>query len=145
MVYANQQQGDIMTNDQEKNQKLKQIAQKVLVKANVPQDEKFGSVIAVLMMISIILTVIRVLQECNKNKTKDMTSQDKYAIYGAEIRTFSKKRGWFTRLRMKRIVKRELSPEDYNKYGIKIVEAMLDTGENLKDDEVITLMEAANV
>lgn len=134
-----------MTNDEEKNQKLKEISQRVLAKANVPQDEKFGSVIAVLMMISIILTVIRVLQECNKNKTKDMTSQDKYAVYGAEIRTFSKKRGWFTRLRMKRIVKRELSPEDYNKYGIKIVEAMLDTGENLKDDEVITLVEAANV
>ena len=57
----------------------------------------------------------------------------------------SKKRGWFTRLRMKRIVKKELSAEDYNKYGIKIVESMLDTGENLKDDEVVTLVEASNV
>ena len=115
------------------DQKLKNIASKVLSKANIPEDQKFGSVIAILMIISIILTLVRVLQECNKNKTKNMTSQDKYAVYGAEIRTFSKKRGWFTRLRMKRIVKRELSPEDYNKYGIKIVEAMLDTGENLKD------------
>ena len=61
------------------------------------------------------------------------------------MRTFSKKRGGFTRLRMKRIVKKELNSEDYNKYGIKIVEAMLDTGETLKDDEVITLVEAANV
>jgi hypothetical protein len=125
--------------------KLKEIAQKVLTKANIPDDEQFGSVIAVLMMISIILTVIRVLQECNKTKTKDMTTTDKYAIYGAEIRTFSKKRGWFTRIRIKRIVKKQLNSEDYNKYGIKIVEAMLDTGETLKDDEVITLVEAANV
>lgn len=129
----------------ENDVKLKNIAKKVLNKAGITDDQKFGSVIAILMMISIILTVIRVLQECNKAKTKDMTSQDKNAIYGAEIRTFSKKRGWFTRLRMKRIVKKELSPEDYNKYGIKIVESMLDTGENLKDDEVVTLVEASNV
>lgn len=125
--------------------KLKNIAKKVLNKAGIPDDQKFGSVIAILMMISIILTAIRVLQECNKAKTKGMTAQDKNAVYGAEIRTFSKKRGWFTRLRMKRIVKKELSAEDYNKYGIKIVESMLDTGENLKDDEVVTLVEASNV
>lgn len=134
-----------MNNQETKDAKLKEIAEKILAKANVPSDKEFGSVIAVLMMISIILTVIRVLQECNKNKTKNMTTSDKYATYGAEIRTFSKKRGWFTRLRMKRIVKKELNSEDYNKYGIKIVEAMLDTGESLKDDEVITLVEAANV
>ena len=134
-----------MNNQETKDAKLKEIAEKVLAKANVPNDKEFGSVIAVLMMISIILTVIRVLQECNKNKTKDMTTSDKHAMYGAEIRTFSKKRGWFTRLRMKRIIKKELNSEDYNKYGIKIVEAMLDIGESLKDDEVITLVEAANV
>jgi hypothetical protein len=127
------------------NEKLKTIAAKVLKQANIPNEEKFGSVIAILMMISIILTVIRVLQECNKNKTKDMTSQDKYAIYGENIRTFSKKRGWFTRLRIKRLVRKELTKEEYNKYGIKITEALLDVGENLKDDEVVTLVEAANV
>ena len=43
--------------------KLKIIAEKVLKQANVPNDEKFGSVIAILMIISIILTTIRVLQE----------------------------------------------------------------------------------
>ena len=52
------------------NKKLREIAEKVLKRAHIPNDEKFGSVIAILMMISIILTVIRVLQECNKNKTK---------------------------------------------------------------------------
>jgi hypothetical protein len=127
------------------NEKLKELAKKVLLKAGISDNEKFGSVIAVLMMISIILTVIRVLQECNKNKTKNMSSSDKYAVYGADIRTFSKRKGWFNRLRIKKIIRKELSSEDYNKYGIKICEALLDSGENLKDDEVITLMEAANV
>jgi hypothetical protein len=132
-----------MNND---NPKLNAIASKVLQQSNIPEEQKFGSVIAILMMISIILTVIRVLQECNKNKTENMTTNDKCAIYGENIRSYSKKRGWFTRMRIKRIVKKQLnSSEDFNKYGIKITEALLDTGENLKDDEVSTLVEAANV
>jgi hypothetical protein len=131
--------------DDNLREKLKAIAEKVLKQANVPNDEKFGSVIAILMMISIILTVIRVLQECNKNKTKDMTTENKYAVYGENIRDFSKKRGWFTRLRIKRLIRKELTKEEYNKYGIKLTEALLDIGEKLKDDEVVTLVEAANV
>jgi hypothetical protein len=127
------------------NNELNNIAKKVLKQANVPEDQKFGSIIAILMMISIILTVIRVLQECNKNKTVGMTSRDKIITYGDSIRLFSKKRGWFTRMRIKRIVRKELSSEEYNKYGIKITEALLDTGENLTDDEITTLVEAANV
>jgi hypothetical protein len=127
------------------NQDLKRIAQKVLVRANINEEEKFGSIIAILMVISIILTLVRVLQECNKTKTENMTASDKYAVYGDSMRTFSKKRGWFTRMRIKRIIRKELSSEDFNKYGIKLTEAILDSGENLKDDEVITLVEAANV
>ena len=125
--------------------KLKIIAEKVLKQANVPNDEKFGSVIAILMIISIILTTIRVLQECNKNKTKEMSTENKYQVYAENIRSYSKKRGWFTRLRIKRIIKRELNKEQYNQYGIKLTEALLDIGETLKDDEIVTLVEAANV
>lgn len=131
--------------DNKLSEKLKAIAEKVLKQANVPNDEKFGSIIAILMVISIILTVVRILQECNKNKTKDMTTQDKYATYAENLKSFSKQRGWFTRMRIKKVIRRELNHEDYNKYGIKLTEALLDIGENLKDDEVTTLMEAANV
>lgn len=127
------------------NEKLKEIAEKVLKRANINEEEKFGSVIAILMMISIILTVIRVLQECNKTKTQNMTASDKNAVYGESIRVFSKKRGWFTRMRIKRIIRKELTQPEFNKYGIKLTEALLDIGENLKDDEVSTLVEAANV
>jgi hypothetical protein len=132
-------------NNNNDNVKLKNIARKVLKDSNIPEDQNFGSVIAILMMISIILTVIRVLQECNKNKTQNMTANDKCAVYGENIRSYSKKRGWFTRMRIKRIVRKQLTSEDFNKYGIKITEALLDTGENLTDDEVSTLVEAANV
>ena len=127
------------------NKKLKEIAEKVLRRANIPNDENFGSVIAVLMMISIILTLIRVLQECNKNKTHNMTSQDKCALYGENIKSYSSKRGWFTRLRIKKILRRELDSEQYRQYSIKLTEALLDIGEVVTDDEVSTLVEAANV
>lgn len=123
----------------------KKVAHKVLQQSNIPDDQKFGSVIAILMVISIILTVIRVLQECNKNKTQNMTCKDKSNVYGESIRTYSKKRGWFTRLRIKRILKKQLDAADYQKYGIKLTESLMDVGENLTDDEVYSLVEAANV
>lgn len=132
-----------MTENQ--SQTLKNLAKNILNKCNINEEEKFGSIIAILMVISIILTLVRVLQECNKSKTQHMTSQDKYAVYGAEMRTYSKKRGWFTRMRIKRAIRKELTPADFNKYGIKLTEAILDQGEILKDEEVSTLVEAANV
>lgn len=127
------------------NEKLKAIAEKVLRRANMGDDQKFGSVIAILMIISIILTVIRVLQECNKTKTQNMTAQDKSTVYRENIRLYSKKRGWFTRMRIKKIVRKELTSEEFNQYGIKLTESLLDIGEDLTDDEAYTLVEAANV
>lgn len=128
----------------ENNPKLKAIAEKVL--ASVPNPpETFGSVIAILMVISIILTVIRVLQECNKSKARDMTMGDKGNLYCQEIKLFSKKRGWFTRLRIRKILKTKLNKEDYQKYAIKLTESLMDVGENITEEETLTLVEAANV
>jgi hypothetical protein len=126
--------------------KLKEIASKVLQKAKVPQEEKFGSVIAILMIISIILTLVRVLQECNKNKlSANCSSSDKYELYGQEIKEYSIRRGWFTKMRIKKILRRELNKEQYEKYSLALVNALLDTGENLNNQEVLCLVEAANV
>lgn len=129
-----------------KNEKLKNIASAVLKKANIPEQEVFGSVIAILMVISIILTLVRVLQECNKSKIGELaTAQDKYALYGEEIKFYSIRRGWYTKMRIKKLLRRELTKEQYQKYSLYLVNAILDTGENLKDDEIITLVEASNV
>jgi len=128
------------------NEKLKDIARKILRIADIPEEENFGSINAILMIISITITLIRVIQECNKNKvSENMTSKDIYNLYGQEIRSYSLRRGWFAKLRIKKILRRKMSKEQYNKYSLKLVNAILDVGENLKDDEVITLTEAANV
>lgn len=129
------------------NEDLKNIAQKVINKIpNKDQDpEKFGSIIAILMVISIILTVVRVIQECEKTKIKLFNRQEKYRYFGEQIRTLTMKRSWFTRMTIKKAIRRELSREDYREYGGYLMNAILDTGENLTENEIKTLVEAANV
>jgi len=129
------------------NEKLKTIAIKVLEKSTVPKTDNYGfAIVTILMIISIILTCVRILQECNKNKlTAQSTAEDKYSMYGEQLHTFSERRGWFTKMRIKKILRREMKKEDYEKYSLAILNALLETGEILTDDEVSTLVEAANV
>ena len=128
------------------SEKLKAIAKKVIAKAGLSNEEKFGSVIAILMVISIVLTVIRILQECNKKESAMCTTmQQKTVLYGEQIRTFSVNRGWFTKMRIKKILRKELSPDDYKKYSIQLLSGLLTVGEDVTDDEVTTLVEASNV
>lgn len=130
----------------EQNEKLKQIALKILNKSTVQPSDYGFAMITILMIISIMLTCVRILQECNKSKTSsNMLSMDKAAIYGEQIKSLSAKKGWFTQLRIKRVLRKEMDPEDYAKYSMSIISALLDIGENLTEDEIITLVEAANV
>lgn len=128
------------------NKQLENIGLKILNKAHVSPDEKFGSVIAILMIISIILTLVRVLQECNKNKlSSSCSAEEKNSLYGSEIKEYSIRRGWFTKMRIKKLLRRELTKEQYEKYSLALVNALLDTGENLNNEELSCLVEAANV
>ena len=128
------------------NPKVKNIGERVMKQAGIPEEEQFGSVLAILMVISIILTLIRVLQECNKNKlSTGCTAQDKYSLYGEEIKNYSIRKGWFTKLRIKKALRQNMSREQYAKYSVRLLSALLDNGENLKDDEIIALVETSNV
>lgn len=129
------------------NDKLKAIAIKILEKSTVPKDEVYGfAIVTILMIISIVLTCVRILQECNKNKlSANSTAQDKYTMYGEQLHTFSERRGWFTKMRIKKILRREMNREDYEKYSLTILNALLETGEVLTEDEIQTLVENANV
>lgn len=129
------------------NEKLKNIAIKILEKSQIKKQDNYGfAVVTILMIISIVLTCVRILQECNKTKlSADCSANDKCVLYGEQIRAFSKNRGWFTKMRIKKVLRRELNKEDYAKYGLSILSALLDTGETLTDDDIKTLVEAANV
>lgn len=112
---------------------LENLAKKIIEKSGIPVDNNYGSVLLTLMFISIILTSIRVLQECHKNKDSK--------FYGSEIRSLGKKRGWFTQMRLKRIIKQQLKYDDYKKYKDNIVSAFLEVAENLTDEQVSTILE----
>jgi hypothetical protein len=121
------------------NEKMEALALDVLSRQDLPQD-KFGSVIMIIMMIAILVNVIRVIQECNKqNQT------DKILLYKQHIRELSSRRGWFAKMKLRKLVRRELNPEDYKQYGWNLVNAILDKGESVTDEEVSTLLEIANV
>lgn len=127
------------------NEDLKIIAEKVIAKVPNKEPEKFGSIIMILMVISIILTLIRVIQECNKKKISIFNRKQKYEYYGQQVKDISIRRSWFTKMIVKKSIRKELDKEDYKLYGNDLANAILDTGENLKEDEIITLVEAANV
>lgn len=128
-----------------KNKKLKTIVAKVLRQAGLENDEQFGSIITILMMISIIVTVIRVIQECNKEELTKLSNSDKYSLFEKQIKSYSSRRGWFTKMRLRKILRHKLSPEAYKKYQDQLVQGILKAGEDLNREEIITLMEESNV
>lgn len=131
-----------MSND-ETDQKVKAIAQKVL--NNVDQkDDNCGFVITILMIISITLTLIRIIQECNK-KISVSSSTEKCEYFKSEIKQRLLKPSWFTKMMIKKAIRNEIGRDNYKTYGVSIMNAILTVGDNLTDDEIQTLVEAANV
>lgn len=127
------------------NEKLKNIAQKVLDKVNTKNNENFGSIITILMIISIILTVIRVLQECNKSKLSTFNGRSRTEYFADQIKSTVIKKSWFTKMTIKKVIRKEIGLQAYREYGYELMNAILQTGEELKDDEILTLAETANV
>jgi hypothetical protein len=128
------------------SEQLKNIAIKILEKSKIEKTEYGFDPITILMIISVVLTCIRILQECNKNKlSSDSSVDDKCSLYQTEIQQYSIRRGWFSKMRIKKILRSQMKPEDYNKYSFSIINALFDTGETLTKEETKILMEAANV
>lgn len=125
--------------------KVENIAQKVIDKMPNKNDGNFGFVITILMVVSIILTLIRVIQECNKTKVTTFNQQEKYSFFGEQTKTLSIKRGWFTKMTVKKIIRKQMSKDNYHAYGYDLMNAILDTGVTLTDDDIKTLVETANV
>ena len=122
----------------------KYVAEKVISKTSIDPEQKFGSVIALLMVISICITAIRVVQECEKNRTKDFNGDERYAFFREKIKYFGLKRSWFHTLRLKRIIRQHMDVEDYREYRNELAEAILDTSITLTEKETHVFMEAAD-
>lgn len=118
-------------------EKLENIANDILSDQSLPND-KFGSIIMVLMIISIIVSVMRLMQECDKSKNID----DKVDFYTKRIHDISDRKWWFARMRLKKFMRNELSREDYKEYSVSLCDAVFKKGVSITEDEVKTLLEA---
>ena len=128
-----------------KNVALEKIAKKVLNNMELPKEENYGiDPLTIIIVISVILSLIRVIQECRKNR-KLIKDKNEYAsIMKKDIQDTILKDSWLNRLRLQRIIKQNLTKEQYKAYGKALQHSIMGTGINLTEDEVYTLMEAAN-
>lgn len=117
--------------------KLESIATDILSYQKLPQD-KFGSVIMIMMMISIIIGAIRVLQECDKNRKRNNPT----LFYKNKIQDISDRKWWFAKMKLKKIMRQELNKEDYQEYSNSLSDAIFTKGASITEDEVQTLLEA---
>lgn len=124
---------------------LSGVADKILSKVKPQDSENHGFVITTLMIISIVLTLIRVIQECNKSKIQNFSQTEKCDYFGDQIKEKTIKRSWFTKMVVKKSIRKELPTDAYKEYGISLMNSILDTGENLSNNEISALVEAANV
>lgn len=124
--------------------KLEAIANKVMDKMDLSKSEKYGNIILTIMIVGIILSLIRVIQECNKTKLNVFNNKEKAKFMKDEIGTICISRTFFNKWRLKKIIKEKLNSEDYKLYGVKLREAILDTGADLTEEESYSLMEAVN-
>lgn len=128
------------------NTKLQNIAKKVIDNTkHDSNDENFGAIVTILIIISIVLTIIRILQECNKTRWLKLDRKQKLTYFGAQIKEKAISKSWLTRRIIKKTIRQELSLANYKKYGVAIMNAILVIGEALTDDEINTLAETINV
>lgn len=120
------------------NEDLKQISEEI-INNSLPKD-LYGNPLIILMIIGILLNAIRVLQECNRNKTGD-----KIETYYNHIKHLCAKKSWFTKMRLKKIIRKEMNPDDYKLYNNMLVESILNKGETISHKEVNILLEASHV
>lgn len=121
------------------NTELENIGQKVLAETNIPEEEKFGSLIALLMVISICITAIRVVQECNKRSHNE--SSEEY-IYG-DIKQFCNQKT-LAKWRLRKEMRKVMNREQYKKYKGELESAILNVGNNISLSETKALLGATN-
>lgn len=127
------------------NAKLEIIAKNIVSKIDHSKIKKdnYGNPIIILMVISIIISLVRVIQDCNK--TKDTSRCSAAKLVCTNINSICIKKTWLNQLRMIKIMKKHMSKESYKEYGSELKNAILDYGVSLTEEESLTLMEASNV
>ena len=132
------------------NEKLEQIAIKVMNKMNIDNSDQglykknSQSIILILMIIGIVLSLVRIIQECNKKKLLGLSRDKQSKIMQQSIGDICIKKNMLNQWRLNRIIKQKLSPADYKAYGSELKKSIMETGPELTEEEIITLVEESS-
>jgi hypothetical protein len=128
-----------------KNTKLEKIAKKVLSNIDQKQEDNYGiDPLTLILIIGVLLSLIRVIQECRKKRTLLKNKNELAGVIKRDIQELVLKDSWFNNLRLKRILKQHLTKDQYRVYGSVLQNNIMEVGVNLTEEEICTLMEAAN-
>jgi len=120
--------------------RINEIASEVIQDIDPKESEKYG-IVTIIMIISITLTFIRIMQECEKNKTSNMSEDEKRQFVLDRIKTLSERKGWYTRMRIKKVLRQNLGKEVYKQYRDTMSNNILNIGSNLSEEDLKLLME----
>ncbi len=132
------------------NEKLEQIAIKVMNKMNIDNNSQglykknSQSIILILMIVGIILSLVRIIQECNKKKLLGLNRDKQNKVMQQAIGDICIKKNMINQWRLNRIIKQKLSPEDYKTYGAELKKSIMETGPELTEEEITTLVEESS-
>lgn len=127
---------------------IENLAKSISDKVNeqIKEKDRFGiDPITIIMIIAIIVNVIRVIQECNKDKTSTLSTGEKAELLSTDVKFRSFNHSFFTRLKLRRILKNQLTKDQYKIYGDTLVKVLLETGKTVKEEQVSALLEYKNV
>jgi hypothetical protein len=127
-----------------KNIALEKIGKKVLNKLPKNEDNYGIDPITIIIIIGVLLSLIRVIQECRKKRTLLKDKHERATLLKKDIQDIILKDSWLNNLRLNRILKQQLTKDQYKVYGQQLKEVIMEIGVNLTEDEVYILMEASN-
>lgn len=123
---------------------LELIAQKVINKANIKNENHGFDPITIIIVIGVILSLIRVIQECRSKRRKNDKMTEALDLRHTIV-NLTVKDNWLNNYRLNRILRQHLSKKQYQQYGVSLKNAIMEVGKNLDDNESLTLLEATNV
>jgi cell division protein FtsL len=128
-----------------KNVEVEKIAKKVIKNMKLDKNKDYGiDPITIILVIGIILSLIRVIQECRANRKLIKDKLKLAHTMQQDIENLVLKNSWLNRLKLKRIIKQNISKEQYKAYGHALQNSIMETGINLTEDEVCALMNEVN-
>lgn len=119
------------------NKALEDVAQTISNKSAVEsKDENFGSIILTIMIIGIIVNLVKIVQDCKQ----DQSSKD----CACRVKKICDRNSWYTVMRIKKAIRQSIGMEKYRTYGRAMVRSIMDTGNELTEEKLIEIVEAAN-